>query len=77
MIKQFTLEALVAEMGANYLSSLMGQEGQVIEAEELFMKTWIEAFTYDKYLLLKAGTIAQKAVYFIIVDGVKSEVQKP
>lgn len=73
----FTLEALVAEMGASYLAQWAGLNVEAEKEDETYLNTWIKLFTEDKYLVVKAGTITQKAVDFIINGGGKSEVQKP
>ena len=73
----FTLESLVAEMGSTYLASLTGLNCPIIDEQGSFKNAWIETFKADKYLLVKAGTLAQRAVDYIIGDGVKNEVQQP
>ena len=70
----FTLEALVAEMGASYLAQWAGLKVEVAEEDEAYFNTWIKLFTEDIFLLVKAGTIAQKAVDSIINGRGKNEV---
>jgi antirestriction protein ArdC len=70
-IKQFnaipyTLEALVAEMGATYLASWAGLPGPIPQDTDEYKELWIHALKTDKYLLVKAGTIAQKVVDYLI-----------
>jgi antirestriction protein ArdC len=49
----------------------------IIDDQGSFKEAWIETLKEDKYLLVKAGTLAQRAVDYIIGDGGKTEVPQP
>ena len=53
---------------------LNGLKVEVAEEDEAYFNTWIKLFTEDIFLLVKAGTIAQKAVDSIINGRGKNEV---
>jgi antirestriction protein ArdC len=72
----FTLESLVAEMGATYLASWAGLDGPIIDADSSYKEAWVGALRADKYILIKAGTLAQKAVDYILSGESKEEAKQ-
>jgi antirestriction protein ArdC len=74
----YSLEELVAEIGACYLRSLAGIASPFDETTEV--SGWIPKFRKDPYLIFTAANLAQKAVDYILnvkaVEETKEEVDE-
>ncbi|WP_430973742.1 ArdC family protein [Sunxiuqinia rutila] len=62
----YSIEELVAEMGAAYLCYLTGIQNATIDNSAAYIKSWIGKLKEDKKLLLTASSMAQKAVDYIL-----------
>ncbi|HKR03959.1 MAG TPA: ArdC-like ssDNA-binding domain-containing protein [Bacteroidia bacterium] len=64
--EMFTLEELIAEMGASFLNSLTGIEQKEFQQDTSYIQGWLSKLKNDKRLIVTAGGLAQKAVDFIL-----------
>ncbi len=64
--QDYSLEELVAEMGAAYLCYMTGIQNATIDNSASYIKSWISKFKEDKKMLLTASSMAQKAVDYIL-----------
>jgi antirestriction protein ArdC len=64
--QDYSQEELVAEMGAAYLCGLTDIQGQTIENNVAYIKSWIRTFKNDSKVLIMAAAQAQKAVDYIL-----------
>lgn len=62
----YCTEELIAEIGACYLSSLVGIEDGEFDNSVAYINHWLEALRNDKRLILFASGQAQKAIDFIL-----------
>jgi len=67
----YSKEELVAEFGASYLCGITGILNTTIDNSASYLKSWVERLKSDSTLLIQAGSLAQKAVDYIL--NVKSE----
>lgn len=70
----YSLEELVAEIGASYLQSLTGIERQ-FEQSAAYIQGWLAKLKHDKRFIFTAASAAQKAVDHIL--NVQSETEEP
>jgi antirestriction protein ArdC len=64
--QDYSLEELVAEMGAAYLCHITGIQNSTIDNNAAYIKSWIGKFKEDKKMLLSAASMAQKAADYIL-----------
>lgn len=64
--EMYSLEELVAEMGASYLASHSDILSKTINDSAAYIKGWLEKLRNDKRMVLFASGHAQKAVEFIL-----------
>jgi antirestriction protein ArdC len=63
---RYSMEELIAEMGASFLCALIGIENtQLTENAAAYIQNWLEVFKQDKTMVVKAASQAQVAVDFI------------
>lgn len=63
---KYSVEELVAEMGASYLSSLCGILPATIDNSAAYIKAWLSRLREDKKIIIYASGHAQKAVDYIL-----------
>lgn len=64
--RDYSIEELVAEMGAAFLCGITGVENDATaEMNAAYVQSWIGALKNDNRLLLKAASLAQKACDYI------------
>ena len=68
----YSKEELVAEIGSCYLQSIVGI-GNEMENSAAYIQGWLDRLKNDKWLLLTASSLAQKAVEFILNIKPESE----
>jgi antirestriction protein ArdC len=61
----YSLEELVAEMGAAFLCGLTGVENNTIDNSAAYLKGWLGKLKNDTKLLIQAAANAQRAVDYI------------
>jgi len=61
----YSLEELVAEMGAGFLSGLVGIENQVLDRSASYLANWLRVLKGDPSLIVRAASQAQKAADFL------------
>jgi antirestriction protein ArdC len=64
--QDYSVEELVAEMGAAYLCYMTGIQNATIDNSAAYIKSWTGKFKEDKKMLLTASSMAQKAVDYIL-----------
>jgi antirestriction protein ArdC len=64
--EMYSLEELVAEIGASFLNSLTGIEQKEFQQNASYIQGWLKRLKNDKRLVVTAGGQAQKAVDFIL-----------
>ncbi|MCW3109245.1 MAG: hypothetical protein JWQ09_3751 [Segetibacter sp.] len=62
----YTIEELVAEMGACYLKSYTGIPVVELENSAAYIQGWLEVLNGDKRFVIKAASQAQRAVSYIL-----------
>lgn len=62
----YSMEELIAEMGASYLNSFTGILDKQIKNSAAYLKNWLEKFRSDKRFIIQASGQAQKAVDLIL-----------
>ena len=62
----YSMEELIAELGASYLNSYTGILDKRIESSAAYIKGWLNKFRGDKRFIITASGHAQKAVDFIM-----------
>ncbi len=62
----YSLEELVAEMGACYLKSHVGLPIDKLENSAAYIQNWLEVFEGDNQFVIKAASFAQRAVEYIL-----------
>ena len=64
---QYSLEELVAEMGASYIGAIAGiQNSEILDNSVAYIQNWIKVLKNDVSLLMKASGQAQKASDMIL-----------
>jgi len=69
--EKYSLEELVAEMGACYLESVAGIADTVFQQNAGYIDGWLSKLRSDKRFIVIAGGLAQKATDFIL--NIKNE----
>ncbi len=64
--ENYSREELCAEMGAAFMSALVGIDQATITASASYIDNWLRALKGDSKLLVKAAADAQRAVDFVI-----------
>ncbi|MBK7764555.1 MAG: hypothetical protein IPI46_14645 [Bacteroidetes bacterium] len=72
---QYSLEELVAEIGACFLKSYSGIPIHGLENAVAYIQNWLEVLRNDKRFIIKASSYAQKAVEYIM--NAQSEKELP
>jgi antirestriction protein ArdC len=62
----YSIEELVAELGAAYLNSLSGISASLIQNSAAYLNGWLAKLKGDKQFMVQASGQAQRAVDFII-----------
>lgn len=62
----YSLEELVAEMGASFLCSMTGIENKTIDNSASYLSNWLKKLHSDSKLVVIAGSQAQKACDYIL-----------
>lgn len=62
----YSLEELVATLGASYICSFTGIEQGTIENHAAYIQNWLMALKNDKRFIVHASTRAQRAVDYIL-----------
>jgi len=62
----YSIEELVAEIGACYLNSLVGIPNETIVNSAAYIQNWLTVLQNDKKFIIQASTRAQRAVDFIL-----------
>ena len=64
---RYSKEELIAEMGASFLCAFTGIENpELTNNSAAYIQSWLQIFTQDKTMVVKAASQAQKAVDFIL-----------
>ncbi len=66
----YAREELVAELGAAFLSAVLGISLEVREDHAAYLASWLEVLQNDKRFIFTAASAAQKAVDFLQAGGV-------
>jgi antirestriction protein ArdC len=67
--ERYSLEELVAELGASFLCGLTGIDREpIIENTAAYIQGWLKKLKDDKQFIFKAAAEAQKAVDYIVGD---------
>lgn len=69
----YSLEELVAEMGAAYLCGMVGIENKTVNNSASYIANWLKALNNDQKMVIMAGAQAQKACDYIF--GKKKEMK--
>jgi antirestriction protein ArdC len=64
--KDYSLEELVAEMGAAYLCGLCEIENKTIDNSAAYIQSWLSKLKSDNRFIIQASSYAQKAVDYIL-----------
>ncbi len=62
----YSMEELIAELGASYLNSYTGILDKEIESSAAYISGWLDKFRGDKRFIISASAQAQKAVDLIL-----------
>ncbi len=73
----YSIEELIAEIGAGYLKSFAGMSEEYFETNEEDLKGWLEKIRNDRRFIVYASTLAQKATDFILNLGYKPNETVP
>jgi antirestriction protein ArdC len=68
----YSLEELVAEMGASFLCAMTGIENKTINNSAGYIANWLDKLKDDKKIIVIAGAQAQKACDYILNINQKS-----
>jgi len=71
----FSLEELVAEIGASYFMSHFGMT-EKFEPTPEYLAGWIKKFERNKWLMLSAAQQAEKAINFLFIGELEKEDMK-
>jgi len=66
---EYSLEELIAEIGAAFLSAMSGISTQVIEHNASYVQSWSEKLKDNPTWIVKAASQAQKAVDFLLEEA--------
>jgi antirestriction protein ArdC len=64
--EEYSLEELVAEMGACYLQSYAGVPLAQLDNSAAYIQNWLQVFEGDSQFVIKAASYAQRAVDYIL-----------
>jgi antirestriction protein ArdC len=64
--ERYSIEELVAEMGAAYLCGICGIENATIDNSAAYIQGWLKKLKSDKKFIVMASGMAQKAVDYIL-----------
>ncbi len=64
--KSYSMEELVAEMGASFLCAHVKIENRTLENQAAYIQGWIEILRESPRILVQAGSQAQKAADYIL-----------
>ncbi len=65
----YSKEELIAEMGAGFLSNLMGLQSEAeLSGAAAYIQGWLKVLRNDKRLVIEAAQKAQQAVDYILGD---------
>lgn len=64
--EDYSKEELVAEMGASMLCGVSGIANETITNSASYIASWLKALKNDQTLVVKAGSLAQKACNYIL-----------
>jgi len=64
--EKYSLEELVAEIGAAFLSAMSGISGKVLEHNASYIQTWHSKLKENPTWIVKAASQAQKAVNYLL-----------
>jgi len=62
----YSMEELIAELGASYLNSFTGIIEKQIENSAAYISSWLQKFKSDKHFIIAASGQAQRAVDLIL-----------
>ena len=63
----YSKEELIAEMGASFLCVFTGIENpDLTNNSAAYLQSWLQVFKQDKTMVVKAASMAQKAVDFMV-----------
>lgn len=62
--ESYAFEELIAEIGAAFLCAKLGVEGKLQHAS--YIATWLEILKNDKKAIIKAASMAQKSINFLL-----------
>ncbi len=69
----YSLEEMIAEMGSCYLRSYAGLPIPDVSNKEAYIEGWLNVFKRDNKFLIKAASLSQKAVEYILNPKVKAD----
>lgn len=72
----YSLEELVAELGACYLASFSGILKEEISNSAAYIKGWLKKLRDDKKMIVHAASFAQKGVDFILNSSKGEDIPK-
>ncbi len=75
--KDYSIEELVAEMGAAYLCGICGIENSTIDSSAAYIQGWLKKLKNDKKFIVSSSGLAQKAVDYILEHQDSSIKLKP
>ena len=64
--KDYSIEELIAEMGAAYLCGICGIQNNTIDNSAAYIQSWLKKFKSDNKFVIQAASYAQKAVDYIL-----------
>ena len=67
----YSVEELVAEMGAAFLCAESGISPAVIDNQAAYIAGWLTRLRNDRRMLVRAAALAQHAADYILGRGVK------
>jgi antirestriction protein ArdC len=73
----YSVEELVAEMGAAYLCEICGIENATIDNSAAYIQGWLKKLKSDKKFIVSASGLAQKAVDYILENQKRPSLTKP
>jgi antirestriction protein ArdC len=77
----YSIEELIAELGAAYLSSFSGILTKTIKSSSAYIKGWLSKLRDDKKFIVQASGNAQRAVDYILnakaANGSSSDAEHP
>jgi antirestriction protein ArdC len=74
--ESYAMEELVAEMGAAFLSLMLGVTPTVREDHAQYIASWIKTMKGDKSAVFKAATLATQAASYIVPVEESAEVEE-